>query len=764
MRQGACSVHRSRMQARWHHLRHAAHLPVPSSWRVLTVGRHRAAVVLFRVLEEVMGGVMTSRSGDGGLVRRVVWAGAIVVACLGTTLLGAGPAQAHRDGCHRWHSCPSDSGSYVCGDLGYDSECPGTTETTPDVQETVPEIEYDFDPPIAPTLSKVVARPGGVASMTVLAERGSRIVVTEDERTVAKATATGKAQSVTFRDSDGSHTYAATATDGAGNESIVSDPVTVVTDAKKPTVSGLAAPSPTAATGSFPFTFNSEAGATYTLNVPGVPRMTGTIGGNTVEQILWLRNGTFPAVLTVKDAVGNTTTVRRTLKVNIAAPTLAASLTSAVNHETVEYRLKGTPRSRGTITFAGLTTVPFAMDDQGAANLSFDAPDGTYPSGTATMTDFANRHATITVPGFTVDTLKPALTLRSDAKRAKNGTMAVLFTAEEGARVVLTALNTNETGNKSPVTATLTATGAEQSWTPAVPAGAYRISAAATDQAGNVAETKDRLTVVDPLTPAELAVGLLVLLLFVGGIAGVALVAWFNRKRIQEWRQRRREAAAALTHQRAVAAAQTGYNASLAAHREAMAAYHRNDAAWTTKAQHLDRLVDLATHERGRVIPGFAHLKLKAGERVYTTTSASLLEERSRSGMPVLVESCTGTLVVTNTRVVFDGPKNRQWLFEQLQRTDIGPTDLAGSVIMTVTSRKSRSGVRPMGTPAQVDEAHTLLLAAIGDTTGQRAALVSQLDARRDTHRRSRPQPPLAPPRPALLRPAPASPNVTVGG
>ncbi|MEK7519715.1 MAG: hypothetical protein AAB581_00510 [Patescibacteria group bacterium] len=26
---------------------------------------------------------------------------------------------AHRSGCHRWHSCPSDTGSYVCGDLGH---------------------------------------------------------------------------------------------------------------------------------------------------------------------------------------------------------------------------------------------------------------------------------------------------------------------------------------------------------------------------------------------------------------------------------------------------------------------------------------------------------------------------------------------------------------------------------------------------------------------------------------------------------------------
>ena len=31
---------------------------------------------------------------------------------------------AHQSGCHRWHSCPSDSGSYTCGDLGYCSQCP----------------------------------------------------------------------------------------------------------------------------------------------------------------------------------------------------------------------------------------------------------------------------------------------------------------------------------------------------------------------------------------------------------------------------------------------------------------------------------------------------------------------------------------------------------------------------------------------------------------------------------------------------------------
>lgn len=48
------------------------------------------------------------------------------------------PASAHRDGCHRWHSCPSDSGSYVCGDLGYTSECPATNPAPQTVQPAAP--------------------------------------------------------------------------------------------------------------------------------------------------------------------------------------------------------------------------------------------------------------------------------------------------------------------------------------------------------------------------------------------------------------------------------------------------------------------------------------------------------------------------------------------------------------------------------------------------------------------------------------------------
>src|SRR5205085_7826196 len=54
----------------------------------------------------------------------------VLLAAIGLALnLLAAPAWAHRNGCHRWHSCPSDTGSYVCGDLGYYAYCPGKQPT-----------------------------------------------------------------------------------------------------------------------------------------------------------------------------------------------------------------------------------------------------------------------------------------------------------------------------------------------------------------------------------------------------------------------------------------------------------------------------------------------------------------------------------------------------------------------------------------------------------------------------------------------------------
>jgi hypothetical protein len=59
------------------------------------------------------------------MIRALIVTFGILVALIVTPSI----ASAHQSGCHRWHSCPSDSGSYVCGDLGYYSGCGGTTTT-----------------------------------------------------------------------------------------------------------------------------------------------------------------------------------------------------------------------------------------------------------------------------------------------------------------------------------------------------------------------------------------------------------------------------------------------------------------------------------------------------------------------------------------------------------------------------------------------------------------------------------------------------------
>ncbi len=65
------------------------------------------------------------------------------------------PADGHRSGCHRWHSCPSDLGTYTCGDLGYCSRCPdnqfclagqprGLSEPRRPKTEKSPEVVKEF--------------------------------------------------------------------------------------------------------------------------------------------------------------------------------------------------------------------------------------------------------------------------------------------------------------------------------------------------------------------------------------------------------------------------------------------------------------------------------------------------------------------------------------------------------------------------------------------------------------------------------------------
>ena len=75
------------------------------------------------------------------------------------SLLGS-PAvvSAHRSGCHSWHSCPSDSGTYICGDKGYCSGCPDNQYCKSQQYSPAPIPAPKTITPI-PTVSAVIIGP-----------------------------------------------------------------------------------------------------------------------------------------------------------------------------------------------------------------------------------------------------------------------------------------------------------------------------------------------------------------------------------------------------------------------------------------------------------------------------------------------------------------------------------------------------------------------------------------------------------------------------
>lgn len=130
----------------------------------------------------------------GGLTDAAAFLMTVAAVSLGAA--ASPPAtEAHRDGCHRWHSCPSDSGSYVCGDLGYYDQCPGGDPDAPPTDPPAEEAPPATDPPVEETPPTVVPPADG---------DGDGVVDTSDAcPTTAAATANGCPPPAPPADTDG---------------------------------------------------------------------------------------------------------------------------------------------------------------------------------------------------------------------------------------------------------------------------------------------------------------------------------------------------------------------------------------------------------------------------------------------------------------------------------------------------------------------------------------------------------------------------------
>ncbi|MER5476047.1 hypothetical protein ABT026_03515 [Streptomyces sp. NPDC002734] len=665
----------------------------------------------------------------------------MTVACLtGTTMLASvGPASAHRHGCHARHSCPSDTGSYICGDLGDFSMCGtgsvgGTGGSGGTGSSAEPAEPVDIDAPSKPQVKRPRALPGGKVSVTVTAERGATLVVTVesdegDEEEVAKATATGSPQPLTFTAGNGSGTYVVTATDAAGNESSRSESFTVEADGEKPVIAAFDVTTADPTTAAVEVSFEVDEKVDYVLAVAGSEeKATGEAGvGSPADEALWLPDGKYELTLTVEDAVGNVTRRTETFTVQLDALEPGLTQEDVSRSSTVPLTVTGPPKADVTARM-GTQTEKVTLDRQGSAELSFDLSDGTYRPEVE-LVDRFGRRGTVTGDPVTVDTQAPALKAGYDEEAARYGDVAITISGEPGAEITL------REGGEPVASGRLDQNRRSLRFTPDLRPGRHQLVVSAQDRAGNVRTHELTVTVEDDMTTAETVRAVLwaVSVLLVVGVGAVLL--WRRRRRLIRWWARRREAARIAAELRAVARRQE----QLLREQER---YERDLAVWETEHERLAELDALARNLTGEVYPAdqFRWGRRKKDERVLMVATAQLVEYRTKQGLASLEETHRGEVAVTDRRVLFVGlAKNREWDYGRWLTHEHRPQ---GITLIRVLNRLKSSGIA-----YPLSEARYVRLAidvALAEHRGTRDQIIRRTRQELDAHTADRPVPPRA--------------------
>ncbi|MFE5300326.1 hypothetical protein [Streptomyces sp. NPDC056632] len=660
-------------------------------------------------------------------LRRALGVAATLALALATTWGTAAPAAAHRNGCHRWHSCPSDTGSYVCGDLGYFTYCGYDSLPTDRDSDrgsgAGDSQEYDDKPPGVPTVKNAESGAGGKVTVVVTAERGARIEVRDvDDTVVAKASATGSPQRIAFAAEDGEHTYTVVAVDPAGNSSAPAEGFTVSTDATEPTATALTTAPADPATAAVPVTFTAEAGAAYDIRVEGRgEKPAGTVGPDgAVREDLWLPNGTHRVTVTLRDAVGNTTVLTGRAMVDLASFTPRFVHDPAYRTHRPGLRVTGPRGAKGTLTVAG-TRYDLALGPAGTADVPVSLSDGSYTADVS-LTDPFGRLGTARSTAFAVDTTPPALTLGYDAERARYGDAVVVLAGERGATAVV------ETDGSSQ---RVTLTGARQTLTLGLRPGTHTVGVTVTDRVGNTVRRSVDVRLSDEWTTGEILRLLLWCLGILFVLALVGTLLWRGRRGIIIRYARWREAARVAAEARAERAREETL-------RKADEAYERDLARWRRERERLVELRDLAVNPSATVRPGtdFRWGRRKAGERVLWVGTGALVEVRTRQGVQFTEPTETGEFVVTDLRVLFQGVgKRREWEYDKWLGHDHAAA--ASQTLITVTNRKKTSGVAYA--PVESERVRLVIDVALARARGERPEAVDRAHRRLADHEQRMP-------------------------
>ncbi|MBH0074345.1 Ig-like domain repeat protein [Pseudoalteromonas sp. SWYJ118] len=202
-----------------------------------------------------------------------------------------------------------------------------------------------------------------------------------------------------------------------------------------------------------------------------------------------LSEGQSTIEVSVRDSVGNETTVSDTTTIDTQAPTLTIQNVGDVSDLTPE--LQGTSNEiGGTVTLTitdsagAVQTIDTIVDSDGhwVIEVSNALAQGEF-SVVASITDAAGNDTTASSSG-NVDTITPVVTV--DALGLGNDSTPVISgTSTEPAGTVINIIITDSNGDEHPITATVDASGNWQATSPELPDGSYTVQASITDDAGN---------------------------------------------------------------------------------------------------------------------------------------------------------------------------------------------------------------------------------------------------------------------------------------
>lgn len=570
--------------------------------------------------------------------------------------------------------------------------------------------------------------------LAVSAEPGSNIVVRSAGQIVASATATGEQQNVSFRAATGSHTYFTAATDDAGNQSATSS-VTVVADATPPQTRDLLVAPGTPTDSRSHVSLQSDPNTQYVLTADGRPFARGNAKQGQIETWLPLDNGAHTIVLDLRDKVGNRSVIERDLTVAVPSLEPNLQLESESNESRQRFTLTGTPGSKAKVRVSGQPAQAFRLESA-TGTVNFDLSDGVYSNVVASLVDRFGRRGTVSLGSFMVDTKAPEIRLTRLASRTAAGWLAFAITGESESSISWRVLGDDDEVVQQ---GSFIADGSFENVEFDVPEGDYRVEVIGSDESGN--ESISDLDVAVPANPATASEIVATVAALVVALLGIVFAGWWywrNRARIATWRAARRAAAAQRALVRRHQAALRAHETLVSKYEAGMVEHQRSHAIWKERRGFLIGLVELAQSATGTTPANLTDVKLRRGERVYTSVSGVLIDTRTQQGVSQLTLVENGRVTVTSLRVIFNGSKKREWLFEKLEQLrHVGDAQ----TIITVSNRQKLSGVQY----ADAERTRLYIDLAVADMSGDRTPTVAAMERRAAAHESNRPRPPQHP-------------------